>query len=200
MDDACYFCRRTQVDLDRMNEEIRTRVYLSYFSNLRAQIDDQHRRITFLQRLKDEESSDPHFRINAKQVFGDPKAYEKLMPWIDSLVEISRATGRSVDEKRTMGELVEEYLAEERRLAAELERGLERLRGGFTVGDKQPLRLESVTYSFPVEWSLEGFPARWKASQPGDREPLRHPPGQSRPTVDLPVHVCSVCRKILEST
>jgi len=88
MEDACYLCGRTQVDLDRLNEEIRTRVYLSYFSNARGQIDDERRTIAFLQRLKDEEGGYPHFRINARQVFGDPKAYEKLMPWIDTLVKI----------------------------------------------------------------------------------------------------------------
>jgi hypothetical protein len=199
MEDACFLCRRTQVDLDRLNEEIRTRVYLSYFSNGRAQVDDQRRRITFLQRLKDEESGDAHFRINAKQVFGDPKAYEKLMPWIDTLLEVVRATGRPVDEKKSMGELVEELLVEERHLAGELERGLDQLRAGFAVSGKQPLRLELVTYSFPVDWSLEGFPSRWIPSQPGDREPLAHSSPEGRPTVDIPVHLCTVCRKILES-
>ena len=102
MDDACYLCRRTQLDLDRLNEEIRTRVYLSYFSNLRGQIDEERRKITFLQRLKDEESGDPHFRINAKQVFGDPKAYEKLMPWIDTLIEVVHSRGGAVDDKHSI--------------------------------------------------------------------------------------------------
>ena len=200
MEDACYLCRRTQVDLDRLNEEIRTRVYLSYFSNVRGQIDDERRRITFLQRLKDEESGDPHFRINAKQVFGDPKAYEKLMPWIDTLIEIARSTDRPLDEHKTMGELVEELLAEERRLATQLEQGLNQLRSGFASGGRPPLRLEPVSSVLSVDWNLEGFPARWKPSRPNDREPLAHAAGEARTAVEVPMHICSVCRQLLESS
>jgi len=199
MDDACYLCRRTQVDLDRMNEEIRTRVYLSYFSNVRAQIDEQRRRINFLQRLKDEESGDAHFRIHAKQVFNDPKAYEKLMPWIDTLIEVVKGTGRPVDDQKTMGELVNELLGDERRAATQLEQSLNQLRGTFASGGKQPFQLEPVTYSFPVEWTLEGFSTRWKPGQPGEREPLAHAEGAHEAKVDVPVHLCSVCRKLLES-
>jgi hypothetical protein len=195
MDDACYFCRRTQVDLDRMNEEIRTRVYLSYFSNVRGQIDEQRRRITFLQRLKDEEIGDPHFRINAKQVFGDPAAYEKLMPWIDTLIEISKSSGRPVDEKRTMGELVEELLSEERQLASQLEKGLNQLRNGFVSGGRQPLQLEPFSISLPVDWALDGVPA-WRPGQPKEREPLTRTDGASRTEVELSIHVCSLCRKL----
>lgn len=198
MDDACYLCRRTQVDLDRLNEELRTRTYLSYFSNVRGQIDEQRRRISFLQRLKDEESGDPHFRINAKQVFSDPKAYEKLMPWIDTLIDIAKATGNPVDEKRTMGELVEELLRDERQVAIKLEQALNQLRTGFATGGQQPLRLEAVTYSLPVEWSIEGAPTDWKPSQPNEREPLTRDPGDPHSRVEIPIHLCSLCRKIFD--
>jgi len=196
MVDSCFICRRTQVDLDRLNEEIRTRVYLSYFSNARGQIDDQRRRITFLQRLKDEESGDPHFRINAKQVFGDPKAYEKLMPWIDTLIEIVRTTGRSVDEHTTMGELVEELLAAERRTATELEQGLNQVRSGFAGGGRSPFSLEEVRISFPVDWTLEGTPFTWRSAQTNDREPLQRGVSGSRATVEFVAHLCTVCRRI----
>jgi hypothetical protein len=197
MEDACYLCRRTQVDLDRLNEEIRTRVYLSYFTNTRGQIDDERRKISFLQRLKDEESGDPHFRINARQVFGDPKAYEKLMPWIDTLVEITRARDRPLDDRRTIGELVDELLQEERHLATTLEEGLNRLRTGFATGGKSPFVLEAVTYPFPVEWSVKEFPVGWRSGSPGDREPLQRPSDGSKPAVEVPIHLCSVCRRLL---
>jgi hypothetical protein len=196
MDDACYLCRRTQVDLDRLNEEIRTRVYLSYFTNARSQIDAQRRKIAFLQRLKDEEGGDPHFRINAKQVFGDPKAYEKLMPWIDTLIEVSSASGRSVDERRTIGELVNDLLQEEHRQAARLEEGLEQIRSAFPPGAKFPFYLETVTFPFPVGWSLAGNQVAWRPSQPGEREPLQRPSEGSTPTVDIPIHLCTVCREL----
>ena len=194
--DSCFICRRTQVDLDRLNEEVRTRVYLSYFSNARGQIDDQRRRITFLQRLKDEESGDPHFRINAKQVFGDPKAYEKLMPWIDQLIEVVRATGRSVDEHKTMGELVEDLLAGERHTATELEQGLNQVRSGFAGGGKSPFALEEVRITFPVDWSMEGSPIAWRSAQPSDREPLQRAAPGSKPSVEFSIHLCSVCRRL----
>jgi len=197
MDDSCYICRRTQVDLDRINEEIRTRVYLSYFSNARGQIDEQRRKITFLQRLKDEESGDPHFRINANQVFGDPMAYKKLMPWIDTLMEIANAGGRRTDDARTMGELVEELLVEERRITSKLEEGLNQIRGGFATGGKLPLTLEAVSHPLPVEWSVEGFPIKWHASQASDHEPLRKEPGGPRSVVDVQIHLCTLCRKIV---
>jgi len=200
MDDACFLCRRTQLDLDRLNEEIRTRVYLSYFSNARSQIDEQRRKITFLQRLKDEESGDPHFRINAKQVFGDPKAYEKLMPWIDALIEIARASTRPMDEKHTMGELVDELLQDERHLANRLEQGLNQIRAGFATGGKSPLFLEAVTLTLPVDWSLEGLPVSWHPGTPGDREPMHSGSAGSKSTVEVPIHLCSVCRKLVPGT
>ncbi len=198
MEDSCYICRRTQVDLDRLNEEIRTRVYLSYFSNARAQIDEQRRKITFLQRLKDEESGDPHFRINAKQVFADPAAYKKLMPWIETLMEIANAGDRRADDSRTMGELVEQLIVEERRIVTKLEEGLNQIRGGFTTGGKLPLILEPLAQPLPVEWSIDAIPFKWHASQPSDREPLRREPGGARPTVDVQLHLCSLCRKLME--
>jgi len=196
MDDACYICRRTQVDLDRLNEEIRTRVYLSYFSNARSQIDEQRRKITFLQRLKDEESGDPHFRINAKQVFGDPMAYKKLMPWIDALMEIAHASQKSVGETRSIGELVEELLTEERRLTSKLEEGLNQVRGGFASGGRSPLSLETVSQFLPVDWSVDAYPIKWLTGQGGDREPLRRQPGDSKPTVEVQLHICTICQKL----
>lgn len=196
MEDSCYICRRTQTDLDRLNEEVRTRVYLSYFSNARAQIDDERRKITFLQRLKDEESGDPHFRINAKQVFGDPRAYEKLMPWIDTLIEIVRSGQRRVDESRSIGELVEELLVAERHDASRMEEGLNQIRAGFATGGKFPLHLEKVAYSFPVEWSVEGSGVSWRSSNPDDREPLERAAGEPKSVVEFPVHICTVCREI----
>jgi hypothetical protein len=196
MDDSCYICRRTQVDLDRLNEEIRTRVYLSYFSNARGQIDEQRRKITFLQRLKDEESGDPHFRINAKQVFGDPAAYKKLMPWIDTLMEIAHASPKTTTESKTMGELVEELLADERRLTLKLEEGLNQIRGGFATGGRSPLSLDTVSHFLPVDWSVDTYPIKWQAVQATDREPLHRSPGESKPTVEVQLHICTICQRL----
>ncbi|HYA69952.1 MAG TPA: hypothetical protein VEH28_01105 [Thermoplasmata archaeon] len=196
MDDACYLCRRTQVDLDRLNEEIRTRVYLSYFTNIRGQIDDERRKVVFLQRLKDEEGGDPHFRINAKQVFGDPKAYQKLMPWIDTLIEIVSTDNWQLDETRTIGELVNELLQDQHRRASKLEEGLERIRAAFAPGGKFPFYLETLVLPLPVGWSLEGSAPSWRPNQPGDREPLLRPAGDAKPVVEVPIHVCSVCRRL----
>jgi hypothetical protein len=196
MDDSCYICRRTQVDLDRLNEEIRTRVYLSYFSNARSQIDEQRRKITFLQRLKDEESGDPHFRINAKQVFGDPMAYKKLMPWIESLMEIAHASPKSPIETQTIGELVEELLTEERRATSKLEEGLNQVRGGFASGGRSPLTLDTVSHFLPVDWSVDAFPIKWQAGPGGDREPLHRPPGEPKTMVEVQLHICTICQKL----
>lgn len=199
MVDSCYICRRTQVDLDHLNEEIRTRVYLSYFSNARSQIDDQSRKITFLQRLQDEESGDPHFRINARQVFADPEAYRKLMPWIDTLMEIANARPQRSDDPRSIGVLVDELLAEERHVAALMEQGLMELRGGFAAGGRSPLTLEEVTYSFPVEWTISGSRFAWRPSQPNDREPLHRDSPNSKAVIDFPVHLCTICQKVARS-
>ena len=196
MEDACYICHRTRTDVDRLNEEIRTRVYLEYFTNTRNQIDHERRRIVFLQRLKDEESSDPHFRINAGQVFGDPPAYEKLMPWIDRLIEIARARGGMALEKLTIGELVEHLLVEEKHLATALEQGLEEVRTRFADSGRLPVSLDEVKLLVPVEWSMANAPAHWQASQPGDVEPLRSVPGEPRSRVEVTVHLCSICRKL----
>jgi hypothetical protein len=186
------------VDLDRLNEEIRTKVYLSYFSNTRALIDEQRRKTTFLQRLKDEESGDPHFRINAKQVFDDPPAYKKLMPWIDTLMEIANANPDCKDDKATMGELVIKLLAEERRSIAKLDETLNQLRGGFATSGKRPLELEAVTHALPVEWAIPSSPQKWRGTRPDEREPLQLRPGDSTPTVEVQIHLCSMCRKLLE--
>jgi hypothetical protein len=201
MVDACYICRRTQVDLDHLNEEIRARVYLSYFSNARGQIDEQRRRINFLQRLQDEESADAHFRINARQVFGDPMAYKKLMPWIDTLMEIANTGDRRSDNTMTIGELVRELLVEERHVIASMEQGLNEIRVGFATGGRSPFTLEVVTHAFPVEWSIAaGSPFTWQASQASDREPLNRPPAGTKPTVDVPIHLCSVCLQLIGRT
>ncbi len=197
MVDSCYICRRTQVDLDHLNEEVRTRAYLSYFSNARSQIEDQSRKINFLQRIQDEESGDPHFRINARQVFSDPEAYKKLMPWIETLMDIAKEHEKRPDDPRTIGELVPELLARERHLTAQMEQGLIELRGGFATGGKSPLSLEAVTYAFPVEWSIAGSPITWHGSQPNDREPLRRDLQGSKTLIDIPLHLCSICRKII---
>jgi hypothetical protein len=196
MDEACYICRRTQVDLDRLNEELRTKVYLSYFSNTRGQIDEQRRKINFLQRLKDEESGDPHFRINAKQVFDDPPAYKKLMPWIDTLMEIASANEKVKDSKDTMGELVNKLLAEERGDIAKLDEALNQLRTGFATGAKHPLSLEVVNVAFPVNWKIDNASLRWHVSRPDERPPLRQEPGDPSLSVEIQIHLCSVCQKL----
>ena len=199
MEDACYICHRTRTDVDRLNEEIRTRVYLEYFANTRSQLDHQRRRIVFLQRLKDEESADPHFRINAGQVFGDPPAYEKLMPWIDRLIEIARSRGSTMDEKRTIGELVDYLLVEEKHQAAALEQGLDQLRTRFAATGKPPVTLDEVKLLVPVDWSMEGSTAQWQAHQPNEVEPLQPVPGDARPSVEVPIHICSICRKLTQT-
>jgi hypothetical protein len=186
------------VDLDRMNEEIRTKVYLSYFSNARGQVDEQRRRSTFLKQLKDEEGFDPHFRIKAKQVFEDPQAYKKLMPWIDRLMEIASTLDVRPDENATIGEVVDKLLAEVRQATAKMDEGMNRLGGAFATGGKTPLSLEMVNLTFPVEWLSEGYPFKWRGSDASDREPLQRKPGSSKPTVDMQFHVCSVCRMMLD--
>jgi hypothetical protein len=198
MEDSCYICRRTRVDLDRLNEEIRTRVYLSYFSNARSQIDEQRRKITFLQRLKDEESGDPHFRINAKQVFEDPLAYKKLMPWIETLMETANAGGQRRVESVTIGELVDALLREERQVTTKMEEGLNQIRGGFATGSGSPYLLETVTQTFPVEWSVDAYPFRWHSNQPIEREPLGRSADGAKATVEIQLHICSVCRRLTE--
>jgi len=200
MEDACYICHRTRTDVDRLNEEIRTRVYLEYFTNTRNQIDHERRKVVFLQRLKDEESTDPHFRINAGQVFGDPPAYEKLMPWIDRLIEITRARGGIAVEKLTIGELVERLLVEEKHLATALEQGLDEVRTRFASSGKLPVSLDEVQLLVPVDWSMADSPAKWQASQPGDVEPLRSIPGDPRSRVEVTVHLCSICRKLTNTS
>ena len=197
MVDSCYICRRTQADLDHLNEEVRTRVYLSYFSNARNQIEDQSRKINFLQRIRDEEGADPHFRINARQVFADPEAYKKLMPWVETLMEIVKEDEKRPGDSRTIGELVQDLLAQERHRTAQMEQGLMELRGGFATGAKSPLALEPVTCAFPVEWTIAGSPFAWRASPASDREPLRRDSDGSKALIDIPVHLCSICRKIV---
>jgi hypothetical protein len=197
MVDACYVCRRTQVDLDRLNEEIRTRAYLSYFSNVRGQIDEQRRRLTFLQRLKDEESGDPHFRIGAAQVFADPGAYQKLMPWVDTLIEIARPPGSSGEVTGTIGETVDRLLSDQRGLTTRMEEGLNHLRGEFAGGGHSPLLLETFVRPFPVEWSVQGHGVVWHSAVAGEREPLRAAAGGANTTVDVTLHLCSVCRQLL---
>jgi len=196
MVDACYICRRTQADLDRLNEEARTRAYLSYFSNVRTQIEEQQRRIAFLQRLQDEESSDAHFRIAAQQVFGDPGAYQKLMPWIETLMEIADAEGGRTDVRGSIGELVVALLEKERARTARMEDGLSRLRGGFATGTHSPFALQAVTHAFPVDWPAEAEGFSWKASQASDREPLRRGGEGSKPTIEARLHICTACRAL----
>ena len=197
MVDSCYLCKRTQADLDHLIEEIRTRRYLSYFSEARGQMDEQQRKFTFLQRLKEEEGADPHFRINAKQVFGDPMAYKKLMPWIDTLKEIVHTTGATIDARRTIGELVEELLVEERRLATRMEQALNQLRTAFAAGGKSPLSLDAVTLTFSVDWSVEGLPFTWAAVA---MQTPRSTPGASKPFVEISVYLCSICQRIVQTT
>jgi len=199
MEDSCYLCGRTQTDLDRLNEEIRTRVYLSYFSNVHGQIDDERRKLNFLQRLKDEEGGDPHFRISARQVFGDPKAYEKLMPWADKLIEMARESQHSIEERTTIGDLVDQLLQERHNRAAELEQGLNQIRAGFATGGKFPFYLERVAESFPVEWAVSPSRVTWRPSQSGEREPLQQTAGESKSVVEAPIFLCSVCRKLVRA-
>lgn len=197
MDDACYLCRRRQVDLDHLNEEVRTKVYLSYFSNIRAQVDELRRRTTFLQRLRDEEGSDPHFRIGAAQVFGDPAAYKKLMPWIDSLIEIARSAPGPAEVSGTIGELVDRLLEQVKMVATRTEEGLNRIREGFATDSHSPLKLEPVVLTYPVGWSVDGSGVAWKGGAPHENEPLHRPPGSSLPTVEIPLNLCTACRKLL---
>jgi len=197
MVDACYVCGRTQADLDRMNEEVRARVYLSYFSNARGLIDEQHRRITFLQRLKDEESGDAHFRISAAQVFADPAAYKKLMPWIDALMEIERGSLPRAEPNGTIGDLLERLLSRERARTAELEAGLERIRAAFGAGTRSPFALEPWRRAFPVDWAVHDIALPWHASEPGEREPLAPAIGSTKPTVEIQLHLCTACRQLV---
>jgi hypothetical protein len=197
MVDACYVCRRTQVDLDRLNEEIRTRTYLSYFSNVRGQIDEQRHKVTFLQRLKDEESGDPHFRIGAAQVFADPGAYRKLMPWIETLMEIARPPGSAGEVRGTIGEMVERLLDEQRNQTARMEEGLNHLRTEFAGGGHAPLSLQPVVRAFPVGWSLEGHGITWRPNSATETEPLRPAVGNTNPTIDVTLHVCTGCQRLL---
>jgi len=199
MEDACYFCRRTQSDLDRLNEETRTRVYLSYFTNARGQIDDLRRRITFLQRLRDEEGGDPHFRINASQVLGDPAAYKKMMPWVDTLVEIASTVELPRDDSRTMADLVGALLIQERHTAAALEEAVNQLRSGFASGERSPLTLQLVRLTLPVSWPVDRSSIRWKAGPSSEPEPIHSSPERTGHTVDFPIHVCTLCRHLVES-
>jgi hypothetical protein len=197
MVDSCYICGRSQADLDRLNEEVRARVYLSYFSSARGQIDEQQRKITFLQRLRDEESGDPHFRIGAPQVFADPTAYQKLMPWIDTLIEIAGPAFPPAELRGTIGELVEKLLSQERALTTKLEQALERIRAAFSSGARSPMVLREVGHAFPVEWAVDDLALAWRASQPGDREPLVRTAGSARPTVEIRLHLCTVCQALI---
>jgi len=197
MADSCYICRRTQAELDRLNEETRTRVYLSYFTNARAQLDEQRQKLVFLQRLKDEESGDPHFRINAKQVFGDPQAYEKLMPWIDQLIAIAHTDDHRPDDSRSIGALVEGLLLEEHHLAGQMEENLDKIRAAFADPQHAPLVLEKAMFPLPVGWTMEGSGFRWRPPVSGETEPLRRGPGDARVTVDVHVSLCSLCRRIV---
>jgi len=200
MVDACYVCGRTQADLDRLNEEVRARVYLAYFSNARGLIDEQHRRITFLQRLKDEESGDAHFRIGAAQVFADPAAYKKLMPWIDALMEIDRGSVPRTEPSGTLGDLLERLLGRERARTAELEAALERIRTAFGSGTRSPFALEPWSRPFPVDWAVREVALPWHPSEPGEREPLASPTDSSKPTVEIRLHLCTVCRRLMAAT
>ena len=173
-------------------------MYLSYFSNARSQIDEQRRKIAFLQRLHDEESGDAHFRINAQQVFGDPLAYKKLMPWIETLMEIVAASEKGRQSSGTMADLIKELLVEEHRTTTSMEEGLNHLREGFATGGKSPLSLVAIISAFPVDWTIVGFPFGWIASQANDREPLLRTAGQSKAMVEIPLHICSVCQRIVQ--
>ena len=200
MVDACYLCRRTQADLDHLNEEVRTRVYLSYFSNVRSQIDEQQRRLGFLQRLKDEEGGDPHFRIQAAQVFADPGAYKKLMPWVESLVEIARTTEDGPAPQGTVAELVEGLLAKEHTVIVQMEESLAQLRSGFAAGSRSPLALHAVTCAFPVDWSAEAPGLKWRPSHGDNPEPMRRTSAASKATVDVRLHICTACRALTNRT
>jgi hypothetical protein len=196
MDDACYLCRRTQADLDRLNEETRTRVYLTYFTNARSQIDDLRRRISFLQRLKDEEGGDPHFRINAKQVLADPPAYKKMMPWIETLVEIAHSVELPADDGRAMSDLVGALLAKEHRTASALEDSVNQLRSGFASGERSPLTLELVKLTIPISWTVDRSVIPWKGDSSSEPEPIRDSPEGRGRSVDLPIHLCTLCKKL----
>jgi len=197
MVDSCYICRRTQTDLDHLNEETRTRVYLSYFSEARGQIDEQQRRIAFLRRLRDEESGDPHFRIPAKQVFGDPPAYKKLMPWIDTLIEIVNRGDYPISETATIGNVVEQLLEAEHLSIAKREQGLNEIRAAFASGGRPPFSLEPATIAFPVDWNLPALRTAPSGASAGGPGLLHRTPGETRPTVDVPIFLCSVCRRLL---
>lgn len=197
MADSCYLCRRTQADLDHLNEETRARVYLSYFSNARSQLDERLQHINFLQRLKDEESGDPHFRINADQVFRDPEAYEKLMPWIDTLIGIARTRPLPEDPSRTMGDLVEELLKDQREDVARKEHAMSQLRAAFATNPRNPILLEPETVAVPVDWPVERESFVWSPGRSGESEPLHRTADGRTLTVGVSVHLCSICRTLL---
>ena len=197
MDDACYLCRRTQSDLDRLNEELRTHAYLAYFSRARSALDDQRRRLNLLQRLKDEESGDAHFRIPAAQVFGDPPAYEKLMPWIAKLIEIAGSPTTSADLSGTMGDLIDRLLVRERSATVHLEEALNRLRSAIPPASGVPIRLETIGIGLPVPWAVDPSIAPPGPEADGSAGPLRPETGGGRTLIDLPVHLCTVCRELL---
>jgi len=123
-------------------------------------------------------------------------AYKKLMPWIDTLMEIARPGGKAAEVQGTIGELVEALLAEERAATSRMEVGLNQIRDGFATGGRSPLSLQTVVHPLPVEWSVDGHPFVWRASSANDREPLRRDPGAPKSTVDVPLHICTVCQML----
>jgi hypothetical protein len=195
MPEACYLCRRTQADLDRLNEEIRSRVYLSYFSNARSQLEELQRKIAFLQRLQDEAGTDPHLRLGATLVLGDQASYQKLLPWLGTLAEIVRSHAPPVALEGSVGELAERLLQEVRTLATGVERSLEEVRTAFSPGSGSPLGLKTVGRAFPVRWARELREFVWRPTLAGDQDPLQRRPDTV--TVEVPVLVCTVCAKLL---
>lgn len=196
MEDSCYICRRTRSELDRLNEETRTRVYLQYFTNAHGLLDELNRRTTFLQRLKDEEGGDAHLRINAHQVFADPQAYEKMMPWIGRVMEIAHDSPLVKDSSKSIGELLGGLLAEGHNHARAVEEALDQVRAAFAPGQHAPLALEAVSVVVTAPWVLGEDAYVWRTTEKSGAEPLRRVAGRPRPELPMPIFLCTICRAI----
>ncbi len=196
MADSCYLCRRTQAELDRLNEETRARVYLSYFSNARAQLDDVLQRIGLLERLADEEGGGPYFRQAAGTVFAALDSEANTLPWLRALRNL--VPPGALDPTGTIEDLVAALIAEHRQRAAALERILADLRSTLASPRKGPLVLEPTNLPVPIDGAGEPGSLVWSSAGGAGPEPLHRSSDGTRARVDLPVHLCTVCRILVD--